>query len=232
MDSKCQSDFFHGPGDLNSHFFGCLKNSEQADFLHRLTEGNRARIQNEELRIARLRFIVERRQDIEEGVLLRRHKQAIRQWRERAGLKSHESFAKKLPNGHASKVEIKGDDELEDDLKPLKPAKPIIQLDGLNEDLDVSVNMMFFKNSSPQTLKEFLPEEFPEQNIPLNRLLYDEDPERNPLLRKCPEDTIRYFHVPANDMKWVEVSGFLGNHMPLTDFFAIGACGLLLWRFE
>lgn len=209
MDSKCQSDFFHGPGDLNSHFFGCLRDSERAGFLCRLTEGNRARIRNEELRIARLRFIVERRQDIEEGVLLRRHKQAIRRWRERAGLKSNESLANnRLSGGQSSKVEIKGDDELEDDLKTSEPTRPRIQLDDMNEDLDVSVNMMFFNNSTPQTLNEFLPEEFPDQKIPLNRLLYDEDPERNPLLRKCPEDTIRYFHVPANDMKWVEVSDF------------------------
>ncbi|CAG8975127.1 hypothetical protein HYALB_00004426 [Hymenoscyphus albidus] len=213
MDTKCQSGFLHGPGDLNSHFFGCLKQSEREGFLNRLPANSRARVRNEELRITRLRSIAERRQDIEEGFLFRRHKQAIRRWRNWTGLKPRERSVENLPNGHSSEIEIKGDDELEDDLKPPKPVKPVVGFDVLDEALDVSVNVMFFKDSAPQTISEFLPEEFPDKKIPLNRLLYDEDSRRNPLLQKCPEDTVRYFHVPANDMKWVEelISCYYGD---------------------
>ncbi|CAG8952022.1 hypothetical protein HYFRA_00000758 [Hymenoscyphus fraxineus] len=158
MDTKCQSGFLHGPGDLNSHLFGCLKQSEREGFLNRLPANSRARVRNEELRITRLRSIAERRQDIEEGFLLRRHKQAIRRWRKWTGLKPRERSVENLPNGHFSEIEIKEDDELEDDLKPPKPVKPVVGFDDLDEALDVSVNVMFFKDSAPQTISEFLPE--------------------------------------------------------------------------
>ena len=212
MDSKCQSAFLHSPGDIYQHFFGCLRASEQEDAFARLPEYGRARIREEERRIAQLRAILETRTDIEEGVLLRRHKQALRRWRERAPIKRAKSSSESLPNGHVTKNSGSEENfELEDDLRtthdlpPPKSTKSKSFFDGSNEEVDVYANMIFFKNSSPHTLSEFLPEEFPNQKISLNRLLYDQDPERNPLIKPCTEDVVRYFHVPANDMKWVEV---------------------------
>jgi hypothetical protein len=43
----------------------------------------------------------------------------------------------------------------------------------------------------------------PNQTVPIYELLDDE--EDNPLTRKCPEGFIRYVHLTANNMSWVEV---------------------------
>jgi hypothetical protein len=50
-----------------------------------------------------------------------------------------------------------------------------------------------------------LEDKFPNQKVPLSLLLED-SPKENPLMWKCEEDMIRYFHIPANNMSWVEVS--------------------------
>jgi len=41
------------------------------------------------------------------------------------------------------------------------------------------------------------------KSYPVHNILFDKD--KNPLTEKCEEDTIRYFHFPANCMLWVEV---------------------------
>jgi hypothetical protein len=177
MDSNCESDFLHDPRDLNSHYFGCLRSSEREAFLDRLPARSQAHIREEESHITQLRLIFENRHHTDEGLLLRRHKQSLHRWR---------------------KISKTGRDA---ESRPPAPA----QQNAFVEDVDIYASMIFFKDSRPHTLPEFLPEEFPDQKIPLKRLLYDEDPTRNPLTRDCPDSMIRYFHVPANDMKWVEV---------------------------
>ena len=44
---------------------------------------------------------------------------------------------------------------------------------------------------------------FPHQKIPLQKLLYAKE---TPLKRSGKKEQFRYFHLPANNMKWVEVS--------------------------
>jgi hypothetical protein len=50
----------------------------------------------------------------------------------------------------------------------------------------------------------FLPGEFPNQKIPVHKLL--SDTENNPLSEACPADHLRYFHLPTNNMRWIEVN--------------------------
>jgi hypothetical protein len=50
---------------------------------------------------------------------------------------------------------------------------------------------------------QFLPGNFPNQKIPVHNLL--EDLDKNPLSEPCPADYLRYFHFPANNMRWIEV---------------------------
>lgn len=64
--------------------------------------------------------------------------------------------------------------------------------------------MILFKDSKKYTDKTY-PDEFPNQKIPIDELLYSEDRARNPLMKECPGGMIRYFHLPANNMSWVEV---------------------------
>jgi hypothetical protein len=51
---------------------------------------------------------------------------------------------------------------------------------------------------------------FPNQYVPLN-LLLENNPKINPLMWKCEENMIRYFHMPANNMLWVEVQHAIQN---------------------
>ncbi|KAK6857195.1 hypothetical protein PG995_007382 [Apiospora arundinis] len=44
--------------------------------------------------------------------------------------------------------------------------------------------------------------QFPNQKIPMHKIL--EDTSDNPLMESCPENCIRYFHFPANNMQWIE----------------------------
>ena len=47
--------------------------------------------------------------------------------------------------------------------------------------------------------------EFPHQKISIRKLLYDKS--NSPLTRTENKNELRYFHLPANNMAWVEVSG-------------------------
>jgi hypothetical protein len=72
--------------------------------------------------------------------------------------------------------------------------------------------MMFFENKEGGTTSgytgvkdEAFPEKFPNQKIPLKELLYNTDPGTNPLMKPCKDGMIRYFHLPGNNMEWIEV---------------------------
>jgi hypothetical protein len=46
--------------------------------------------------------------------------------------------------------------------------------------------------------------QFPNQKIPVHIIL--SDIEDNPLREQCKSGTFRYFHLPTNNMAWIEVS--------------------------
>lgn len=208
MASHCQSSFLHGPLDVKSHYFGCLKLSERQRFLEHLPKRNQAQIREEENRTYQLRLILEAdsAKQTREGVLFSRHRQSLRQWQTSRNV---EKELKKCPSSPSVSSTTSTTSET-----------PI-------GNVDIFANMMFFKDSAPHTLADFLPEEFPDQKIPLKQLLYDEDPLRNPLTRRCPDGMIRYFHVPGNDMKWVEVSFLYFRSRPKNKYVT-GDHGLLL----
>jgi hypothetical protein len=64
--------------------------------------------------------------------------------------------------------------------------------------------MVFFKNSE-QFSDESFTDRFPNQKIPIKDLLYNKKKETNPLMRDCGDNEIRYFHLPGNNMEWIEV---------------------------
>jgi hypothetical protein len=70
-------------------------------------------------------------------------------------------------------------------------------------DYDIKASMIYFKNSRPFDVPG-VDNNFPNQKISVKDLLCDE--EDNPLMQSCDDDMIRYFHFPANNMIWVEVS--------------------------
>ena len=150
MESNCQSSFQHGPRDLQSHYFGCLKTSEREAFLKRLPERNRVRIRDEEHRIARLRSIFKTREDIEEGVLFRRHTLSLRRWRAtqvKANPQSYQSSA-----ATATKNSTDGSDDGEGQSGSRRGSHRIPHLrtyiDEGDDDVDIFANMIFFKDVS------------------------------------------------------------------------------------
>jgi hypothetical protein len=78
------------------------------------------------------------------------------------------------------------------------------------DDPDLKASMIFFKDlgkgdgmraySHPRFAGEF-----PNQKIQLKTLIFETNPLLNPLAEKCEPAMIRYFHLPANNMTWVEV---------------------------
>ena len=72
-------------------------------------------------------------------------------------------------------------------------------------DPDLTVNVIYYKNGTRFDHPHFLPAVFPNQKIPIDHLINEENYYKNPLM-DCGKDMIRYFHLPANNMHWVEVS--------------------------
>jgi hypothetical protein len=68
-----------------------------------------------------------------------------------------------------------------------------------------NAHSIWFRDSMPYD-HPGLPNHFPNQTIPVHDLLDDHNPFQSPIVEPCSEGTIRYFHFPANNMGWVEVS--------------------------
>ena len=70
---------------------------------------------------------------------------------------------------------------------------------------EMNAYALFFRNSERYSDPNCT-DRFPNQKVPVKDLLYNEDKNTNPLMRDCEENEIRYFHLPGNNMEWVEVS--------------------------
>lgn len=90
----------------------------------------------------------------------------------------------------------------------------------------LSAYRIFFKNSEPFTDTHY-PDQYPNQRIAVKDLL-DKNVETNPLMQKCGDNEIRYFHLPGNNMEWIEVS-MLSMSLASADTF-IGSNGSVLSR--
>jgi hypothetical protein len=73
----------------------------------------------------------------------------------------------------------------------------------LGMDEEIKVGIISLENGRPYNIPG-LDSEFPNQIISIKDLL-SENPDANPLMTPCEENTIRHIHLPANNMIWVEV---------------------------
>jgi len=201
------------------HFSACLKFSEREGYLESLQGTERLelrqRIVDELARTARLRKIFEAEGlKTETGRLLKSFKATLHQQfqRRRARQKSSESE----PSSH---VPITKSKNLDDEVTEV-----VLE--------DLRANVIYFKKRAkdahphPYDHPE-LEGTFPNQRVPLGLLLRDNP--KNPLMWKCEEDMIRYFHIPANNMSWVEVKSL--TFAPLSSLvltFTLGSnCSVL-----
>jgi hypothetical protein len=165
--------------DVLLHYFGCLKRANRKAFYDSLDANQKLRIREEHRRIREHRTLFESRDD---GL--------VRLLTNGLSLLRQSARYKNLPHPGPD------EDKMESDPEATKPS-PTNRY-GLN------ANMILFEDSKKYTDKDY-PEEFPNQKIPIDELLYRKDRARNPLMKECPPNMIRYFHLPANNMSWVEV---------------------------
>jgi hypothetical protein len=180
--------------DVLLHYFGCLKRDKRKAFYDSCDEHQQLRIREEHRRIRDHRALFESRDD-----------EALRMLRTNlSSLRQSKAFRKLKDQGPAVDIIEKGP-EGEESSTPNRY--------GLN------ANMILFKDSKKYTDKDY-PDEFPNQKIPIDDLLYSKNPRKNPLVNQCPKGTIRYFHLPANNMSWAEVCSLslLSSLLPLKNF--------------
>jgi hypothetical protein len=161
--------------DVVLHYFACLRDSEKAVYFAKLPEVSQNRIIKEQDRARKIAASFEKNPNAPGGILQRKFRRSLRGWR---GDQDHG----KTQHDDGRLSSFTGDDDVES---------------------DIQAPLIFFKNSRPYDSPAF-PNQFPDQKMPLKDLLVD-DPETNPLMQSCDVDLIRYFHLPANNMRWVEV---------------------------
>lgn len=85
-------------------------------------------------------------------------------------------------------------------------SSPVVENEKLDYGLKACI-MHFQKGGGGHTHKHKHPKvigEFPNQKVPINDLLTKSDD--NPLRESCKDGMFRYFHLPTNNMAWIEVS--------------------------
>jgi hypothetical protein len=204
--------------DILLHYFGCLRDDKKRDenkfllperkstaskfedadlrehyqrqpFFDSLAPHKQKRIRDEEERIMYLRLLFAHHDD-HQG-LVQRFEKSLDEWmleRRRAGRRVG---PRKVVQGC-----------LPEDRSPCK-----------ENAFGLSAYMMLFEDKRNTKAggytgfadKEF-PENFPNQKIPLKDLLYNQNPESNPLMKECKKGMLRYFHIPGNNMEWIEVN--------------------------
>lgn len=186
----CDSRFHHESSIEGNvlHYFGCLKFAERQPYFESLGEKDKLklRILEEEARIRKLREAFEADGSrTPNGKLLERFRITRNHWRRPTAVQSRSEAPPQAPNPAAQASQQ-------------CPENKHIDLDDLN------ANLIYFKDAHPYDHPSFPDENFPNQKIPLRQLL-EEDKKSNPLMWECEDNMIRYFHLPANNMDWVEV---------------------------
>jgi hypothetical protein len=178
---SCLSDQPHDQAirDPLLHYFGCLRDKEKKKYFDSLKphkEHYQHRITEEEKRIREQRALFETEED-DTRALIKSLKDSLRKWRE---IRKRKQTENENGGGHY-----------------IRPSRA--------NGFGMKAYMMFYKNATPFTDPTF-PDKFPNQKISVEDLLLKKEDvnTKNPLMRPCGEDEIRYFHLPGNNMEWIE----------------------------
>lgn len=121
----------------------------------------------------------------------------IEKWNERLDMfKNEERILKAIPGW-----------ERDPDETPTKPTKES-EMAKEKMNYNIKAGVMYFHGNQPPKRNEHVQGVFPDQKIPIETLLGNV--RNNPILEPSSREDgpIRYFHLPTNNMVWVEVSGF------------------------
>lgn len=165
--------------DETQHYFACLKEGPRRSFFNGLPKESQRRIRREGLRIEQMRAGLEYEMECQPMT--------------KAGALL-KGLKKSLREWHA----------IHGRTTPEAPRTPGLRHGHDSTDDEIMAPMIFFEDSRPYEIPG-VDNKFPNQEISIKRLLAD-DRDANPLMQPCEENMIRYFHLPANNMIWVEVS--------------------------
>ncbi|KAM7211871.1 magnesium transport protein cora [Rhypophila decipiens] len=187
LQATCLSDrpHDHRVSDPMVHFNGCLKGSRRQKFYETLPAETQRRILGENERITDLRRRLDSSQcDTTAAVRLRSFKSAMTQWclatdRPTAAYSSGPGFGSRRPSGLS--VYMGHEDQVNTHIK---------------------APVMYFKDGHPIDVPG-LSNHYPNQKVMVSDLL-SEDEAANLIMQPCDEDMVRYFHLPANNMTWIE----------------------------
>jgi len=165
--------------DVCLHYFGCLRIGERSNYFNGLSHEDRRLILDRERRIQKVKDYV--KQDPTRIPVVNDLAESLHEFR------SLNLPTKPRPIRQTSNVPGSGLDHQ--------------SCDGM------SARIVLFKDGKPYEDPRF-PQQWPDQKLPLRELLYDKSPS-NPLAeaRTHKNDMIQWFHLPANDMGWIEVCG-------------------------
>ncbi|KAK3380756.1 hypothetical protein B0T24DRAFT_591210 [Lasiosphaeria ovina] len=177
----------HRVSDITVHFNACLRVSKQKKFFDSLPPESQQRILRHGEKIANLRTRLETAQcDSTAAARLRAFKVAVSRWRVATG-RPHTSDTARPPFDPVTR-------------RPSGVPTYVGPEDLVNEYIKAPV--VCFKHGRPYDVPD-LPGSFPNQKVTMGDLL-SEDEKRNPLMQSSDDGAIRYFHLPANNMAWVE----------------------------
>lgn len=178
--TTCLSDRPHDQrvSDPAIHFNGCLRASRRVKFYKSLPVESQERIARVNQKIFELRHRLETtEQESTAGSALRRFKQSLAQWRNASGRPQDLST---VPSQTAAAVHHEPEDFLN----------------------HIKAPVMYFRDGQAVDHPD-VPGTFPHQKVTMADLLSG-DASRNPIMQRCDDNVVRYFHLPANNMVWVE----------------------------
>ncbi|RYP46525.1 hypothetical protein DL768_007272 [Monosporascus sp. mg162] len=146
--------------------------------------------------LAKLRRLQEQKTDVG-GEL---QKDLEKQWAERLDRKyqRHSALIQRLKGWAATVPETVGLNPAEEDVapKPLYGLKANVMHFRLAKETNTLVGYDY-KHPKYKGL-------FPNQKIRMHEILNERN--ENPLMEECPQDDVRYFHFPTNNMSWIETA--------------------------
>jgi len=176
----CLSPEQHRESDVLFHYLGCLEYRDRKLFLGSLPPEEQKWIEEEMRRISKLREAFQA--DPERRYLVFRLESSLNRYFRRD---PYQRTRKNTPTTGLGSV------------SPIKSAVA-------DRGFGMKANVIYWKDSQPHAVDK-LPGEFPDQMCSIEDLLYTRS-EENPLVKACESGMIRYFHLPANNLRWAEVS--------------------------
>ncbi|KAK4182905.1 magnesium transport protein cora [Podospora australis] len=208
--STCLSDVQHdhGVSDPAIHYNGCLRTPKRARFYASLPTESQQQITRVNNKTSGLRHRLETSEhDSTAGACLSTFKDALTQWRAPTG----------RPHGfHTHNQSTHSRSWASTRSFGFAPPDDIV-----NDHIKAPV--MYLQNGHPVDTPR-ISSTFPQQKVTMADLL-SKDETRNPIMQPCEEGTIRYFHLPANNMIWVEevLARYYHEDRPESDNFFLKA---------